>query len=509
MEEKTYRERSSPNPAKEIIKKGSIITLITIISRPLGYIREAIQAYLFGATMLVDAFVVAFNFPELVQTLFFSGATSAFLVPVCARYLNDDSEYSHVYSLFMNLAIVVTLIISVIFLIFSDFIVDIIAPGFNPTTKTITRYLFLIMIPVILFHTVLSVMKAFLNAREHFASPEFSGILWNIVFIASAVLLNKKYGIYSLAIGVTAGSLIQIIIQLPYLRRFNIHYSWVISLDHPSVKEAKRLFTGAMIATSIVPINSFIGRMIASYLPHGEVASLSYAFRIFILPFSLFAVPVYTVMFTKLSRLYHNGDFKAIYDHISSSIVLLCITLIPSTILLCSTGDLAIRLLYERGAFTPHETLLTNKALFGYSIGLIFYALSICFVRIFNALHDTKTPAIVGIASILINAGIAILLMNPMKNLGIALATSISSLFNFSALFICLKKKIHYRLSRHARRDIIRSLLVGIVLLLAIYTLRYTLSSMPYIILTISIILTAVIYGITFRDYYVGLIKRR
>lgn len=509
MKETTYRDKSSSNPAREIIRKGSIITLITIISRPLGYIREAIQAYLFGATMLVDAFVVAFNFPELIQTLFFSGATSAFLVPVCAKYLNDDREYSHVYSLFMNLAIVVTLIISVVFSIFSGFIVDIIAPGFNPATKHITRYLFLIMIPVIICHTVLSVMKAFLNAKEHFASPEFSGILWNIVFIISAILLSKKYGIYSLAIGVTAGSIMQIIIQFPFLRRLNIHYSRSISLNHPSVKEAKTLFTGAMIATSIVPINSFIGRMIASYLPHGEVASLSYAFRIFILPFSLFAVPVYTVMFTKLSRLYHDKDYKGISSHINSAIVLLCITLIPSTILLCSIGDFVIRLLYERGAFTSNETLLTNKALFGYSIGLIFYALSISFVRIFNSMHDMKTPAIVGIISIIINAGIAILLMNPIKNLGIALATSISSFFNFSILFFCLKRKMGYSLSRHVIKDITKSILVGIGLLITIYASRHIFVSMPYIVIILSILLTTIIYGITFKDYYKGLIKRR
>jgi len=509
LKETAYNKSPTPNPAREIIRKGSVITLITIISRPLGYIREAIQAYLFGATMLVDAFVVAFNFPELIQTLFFSGATSAFLIPVCARYLNDDREFSRVYSIFMNLAIIVTVFISVVFFITSGFIVDIIAPGFNPATKTVTRYLFLIMIPVILLHTILSVMKAFLNAREHFASPEFSGILWNIVFIAAAVMLSKRYGIYSLAIGVTAGSVMQILIQFPYLKKFNIRYIKTMSFSHPSVTEAKRLFTGAMIATSIVPINSFIGRIIASYLPHGEVASLSYAFRIFILPFSLFAVPIYTVMFSKLARLYHDRDFKGIHAHISSSLVLLCITLIPSTILLCSIGDLTIRLLYQRGAFTPYDTLLTNRALFGYSIGLVFYALSICFVRIFNAMHDMKTPAIVGIISILINAGLAIVLMNPLKNLGISLATSISSFFNFSILFFYLRKRIDYRLSRHAIRDIIKSLVVGIALLLAIYLSRHMLATRPYTVLILSIVLTVLFYGISFKDYYRGLIKKK
>ncbi len=108
MEQKISDIESSHASTTDIIKKGSVITIITMISRPLGYIREAIQAYLFGATLLVDAFIVAFNFPELIQTLFFSGATSAFLVPVCVRYMKDHEDYSSIYSTFINLAIVIT-----------------------------------------------------------------------------------------------------------------------------------------------------------------------------------------------------------------------------------------------------------------------------------------------------------------------------------------------------------------------------------------------------------------
>lgn len=509
MEQKTSDPESHQTPTSDIIRKGSIITIITLISRPLGYLREAIQAYLFGATLLVDAFVVAFNFPELVQTLFFSGATSAFLIPVCARYMGDRDQYSAIYSTFINLAIVLTLSLSIIFLIFSGPIVSLIAPGFAIETKSVTRFLFIIMIPVISLHAILSVMKAFLNAKEHFAAPEMSGIVWNIAFIASALLLKPRFRIYSLAIGVTVGSFLQIIMQLPYLSRFNIRYSMVLSLRHPAIAEAKRLFTGALIATSIVPINSFVGRILGSYLPHGEVAALSYAFRIFILPFSLFAVPIYTVVFSKLSKLYHDRDWEGIHAHIDSSLVLLSISLIPCTILLCSVGESAIKLLYERGAFTAEDTILTNRALFGYSIGLLFYALSISLVRVFNSLHDMKTPALVGITSIAMNAVLAAILMGPFKNLGISLATSIVSLYNFVVLYTILKKKIGYRLQRKTVKEITKSLLAGILLAVGIYAARKALSLGPYALLTASALLTVVIYGLTFRNQYASLLRRR
>ena len=502
-------DKDRRNPALDIIRKGSVITIITLISRPLGYIREAIQAYLFGATALVDAFIVAFNFPELIQTLFFSGATSAFLIPVCTKYLNEREEYSRIYSTFINISIILTLLVSLLFFVFSSTVVRMIAPGFTEPAKVITNNLFLIMIPVISFHTVLSVMKAFLNAKEHFAAPELSGILWNLFFIASALLLGKELGIYSLAIGVSAGSLAQIIMQYPYLRKYGIRYHFTVDLKHPSVKTAKSLFTGALIATSIVPINSFVGRIIASYLPHGEVASLSYAFRIFILPFSLFAVPVYTVMFSKISKLFHDRDLQGIRAHIDSSIVLMCVTLIPATILLCTTGDLCVKVLYERGAFTPADTAMTNRALFGYGIGLIFYALSISFVRVFNAMHDMKTPALIGITSIALNAIIASVLMVPFRNFGIALATSIVSLYNFCFLYAILKSRTGYSIARGAMRDIIKSLLAGIILTMAIVAARRLLPGGLFVPLIISAFLTIVIYGIFFGSYYKKFLHRR
>lgn len=471
--------------------------------------REAIQAYLFGATLLVDAFVISFNFPEMIQTLFFSGATSAFLIPVCSRYLNDPEEFSKLYSTFINLALLVTGVVSLGFLVLSGDIMRLIAPGFAPETKRVAYYLFIIMIPVITLHALLSVMKAFLNAKEHFAAPELSGVLWNLAFIAAALLLSKHIGIYSLALGVSVGALIQVFYQVPYLRRHGIHYRPSLSVRHPAVDEARRLFTGALIATSIVPINSFVGRIIGSYLPAGEVAGLAYAFRIFILPFSLFAVPAYTVLFSRLSTLHHEGDWEGTRAHIDSALVLFFVTLVPSTIFLCMAGDACIQILYQRGAFTPHDTSVTYRALLGYSTGLLFYALSICFVRVFNAMHDMRTPAIVGLTSIALNALVAWLLMPVLGNLGISLATSLVSCYNFLALYLVFRRRTGYAPSDHAKWEIIKAVTAGIILtgLLAIFKMAFF--GRPYLFFAASTLVTLVIYGFFFKDYYFSLLQRR
>jgi putative peptidoglycan lipid II flippase len=511
LELKASETYSRKHAAADIVKKGSVITIITLISRPIGFVREAVQAYLFGATRPVEAFIMAFNFPELIQTLFFSGATSAFLIPVCTKYLDDDREYSRLYSTFINITIILTILLSALFLIFSTPITRfIIAPGFlKPSEQEMTRILFLIMIPVIAFHTVLSVMKAFLNAKEHFAAPELSGILWSVCFIAAAFLFSDRFGVYSLAMGVTAGAFLQIVMQYPYLRRLNIRYHFVIDLRHPAVSQAKKLLTGALVATSAVPINSFVGKYLATSLPEGHVGALAYAFRIFILPASLFAVPIYTVLFSKISRLYHEKDWRSIFAHLESSMVLLTITLIPSTILLCSMGDLCFKVIYERGAFTPQATVLAARVLAGYSVGLIFYALSITFVRAFNAMHDTKTPAMVAVVSMALNALIAWCLLEPYASMGISLATSIASFFNFLSLFFIFKKKTNYKMSRQAALDIIKSLGAGIILLVLIYITRYLYPGRIYLPLFIAAVLTLVIYGAFFHQYYLLLLKKR
>lgn len=479
------------------------------MSRPLGFLREAIQAYLFGATLLVDAFVISFNFPEMVHTLFFSGATSAFLIPVCSRYLDDRAEFSRVYSLFMNVAVIVTGLVSIILLVASGPVMQLIAPGFSLEGRHVARFLFIVMIPVIPLHAMLSVMKAFLNAREHFAAPELSGIAWNVIFILAALALSGTIGIYSLAVGVSAAAVAQVLLQIPYLRSHGIHYQMRLPLDHPALREAKTLFTGALIATSVVPINSFVGRIVASYLPAGEVASLAYAFRIFLFPSSLFAVPIYTVLFSKLSRLYHEEDWQGINAHVDSSLVLVCITLIPSTIFLCIAGDVLVKLLYQRGAFAAKDTLMTYRALSGYSAGLIFYALSISFVRIFNARHDMKTPAIVGLTSIGLNAILAYLLMMPLGNLGVALATSIVSFYNFFVLYLLYKRKTDYRPSRQTKKEIAQSLIAGAFVALLLVGLRKVLPGRPYAFFALGILITVAVYGLVFKSYYLAFLRRR
>lgn len=152
---------------------------------------------------------------------------------------------------------------------------------------------------------------------------------------------------------------------------------------------------------------------------------------------------------------------------------------------------------------------MTNRALFGYGVGLVFYGLSLSFVRIFNALHDMKTPAVIGITSIALNALLASLLMARMRNMGISLATSIVSFYNFAMLYYLLKKKTGYRMSRKAIREVILSLVAGVIIAIFVYALRFLFPGNIFISLSLVFTFTAFIYFLFFRDYLMVFLKKR
>ncbi len=383
---------SSPTPApvtpavisapsrSSLARKGLPILIATLFSRPLGFVREAVQAALFGASRLTDAFLVAYNVPEMIQTLFFSGVLSNFFVPVITRYREQQEE-------------------------------------------------------------LMAVIKGTLNSLDHYAMPEYAGVFFNVVVIASALLLASSYGITSLALGVVGGSVVQVLVQVPMLVRKGIRYRPTLMFAHPALREMGGLVIGAVVATAVVPINAAVDRAMASGLPAGSISALAYAFRVFLLPVSLVAVPVYTVLLTDLSAAHHQGKPQVFKDQATAGLSLLFAVALPATAVLVALATPITRLLYERGQFTAADTVRTSQALAAFAVGTLAYGTSQVMVRLFNATKDTRTPAWVGVGSIALNAGGGWLLMRIWGHWGIALVTSIVSYLNTVVLYAIFRHR--------------------------------------------------------------------
>jgi len=425
----------SPSSRSRLARKGLPILIATLISRPLGFLREAVQAALFGASRLTDIFIIAYNVPELIQTLFFSGVLSNFFVPIITRYRNQREELSTVFSVTMNGALVLALTLASLCYVTAPWVMMVAAPGLTGTDHELAVFLFRFMLPMLILHCLLAVIKGTLNSINHYAMPEYAGVFFNLVMIACALTLAGSYSITSLAIGVVGGSIVQLLVQFPTLRQHGIRYHPSYGFSHPALHEMRGLVLGAIIATAVVPINAFIARAMASGLPAGSVSALAYAFRVFILPVSLFAVPVYTVLLTELSTAQHQGEQQRFKDQAATGLSLLFAVALPATAVLIALATPITRLLYERGQFTAEDTILTSQALIAYGVGVLAYGTSQVMVRLFNATKDTTTPAFVGLGSIGLSISGNWLFREWWGHWGIALVTSVVSYVNTLVLY--------------------------------------------------------------------------
>jgi putative peptidoglycan lipid II flippase len=417
------------------------ILLATLISRPLGFIREAVQAALFGASRLTDAFLVAYNVPEMIQTLFFSGVLSNFFVPVITRYREDRAELAKVFSAACNGALLLALALAGVCYVTAPELMLLAAPGLRGADRELAIFLFRLMLPMLVLHCLLAVVKGTLNSIDHYAMPEYAGVFFNLVMILCALLLSGSFGVTSLAIGVIGGSIVQLLVQIPVLAQKGVRYQPSVGVTHPALREMRGLVAGALIATAVVPVNAFIARALASSLPEGSISALAYAFRIFILPVSLFAVPVYTVLLTDLSAAQHQGARDRFKEQAVAGLSLLFAMALPATAVIMALATPISRLLYERGQFTAEDTVMTSQALMAYGVGILAYGASQVMVRLFNATKDTATPAWVGGGSIALNAAGCWLLMQIFGHWGIALVTSIVSYVNTVVLYLIFRRR--------------------------------------------------------------------
>lgn len=440
-----------------LVRKGRPIVIATLLSRPLGFVREAVQAALFGASRLTDAFLVAYNVPEMIQTVFFSGVLSNFFVPVITRY--RAAELNTVFSLALTAAFVIALTLAAGCYLAAPAILTLAAPGLSGDDHHLAVFLFRLMLPMLVLHCLLAVVKGTLNSLEHYAMPEYAGVFFNVVMIGCALSLSGSCGISSLAVGVVAGSLVQLAVQIPALARLGLRYRPSLAFHHPALREMGGLALGAFIATAVVPLNACIARALASTLAEGSISALAYAFRIFLLPVSLFAVPVYTVLLTELSAVQRSegviratgrrhlqfsqtdGAEPAFKDKATAGLSLLFAVALPATAVVVGLATPLTRLLYQRGQFTPEDVTLTSQALMAYGVGIVGYGTSQVMVRLFNATKDTRTPALVGLASVGLNALGGWLLMQVWGHWGIALMISLASGLNTLVLYAIFRHR--------------------------------------------------------------------
>lgn len=432
-----------------IIRSAGIISFATMISRVLGLVRDMIIAYFFGTSTSVQAFIVAFRIPNTLRDLVAEGAANAAFVPVLTEYhtAKSEKEFWRLSNNIFNIMFLILVGISILGIIFSPFIVRVIAPGFITDAQKLNLTISLnrIIFPFIFLVGLSTYAMGILNTLNHFSTPAFGPALFNLSLISAVCLLSRRFGVYSLAIGVLAGGAVQLLIQAPFLYKKGMRFDYSIDLKNSATRKIGKLLLPRAAGSCIYQMGSFIDTIFASFagiVGQEAVAFIYYANRLIQLPIGVFGNAIAQASLPAMSAHASKRDLDKLRDIVTFSLRTTFIITIPAAIGLIVLARPIVSVLFERGQFLPESTTVTSRVLIFYAIGLFSYSAVKILANAFYAMQDTVTPVKFSSISLVLNIILNAILMFPLGVMGLALSTSASSIFNFAMLMNRLNKKI-------------------------------------------------------------------
>ena len=433
-------------------KAAGIVGLAVLCSRVLGLAREAIFAALFGGGRVMDAFTIAFRIPNLLRDLFAEGALStAFVTTFSKTVLEGDQAAWRLANKVATLTIVVLSAIVIAGILSSPWLVSVLAPGFVGEKAALTVTLTRVMYPFILMVSLAALVMGMLNAKNVFGVPAMASSFFNLGSIVTGVVLgwclDPGFGpkaILGLAIGTLVGGGLQLVVQLPSLRRLGYVFHPDFQWRDPGVRTILRLMGPSVVAASTTQVNVLVNSIFASGLGDGPTFWLTIAFRLMQLPLGLFGVALGTVALPLLARMAATGNMTAFRSELARGMRLAFLMTIPASIGLMLLAEPIISVLYQHHKFGVPETAAAAGALRFYAIGLCGYAALKVLVNAFYAVDKRKTPMVVSFSAVALN-----LILNWFFTLhlgwgyrGLALSTSCIATSNFLILYFLMRRHL-------------------------------------------------------------------
>jgi len=434
------------NAQQSVLGAASTVGGWTMLSRVLGFVRDVLLARVLGAGPLADAFFVAFKLPNFFRRMFAEGTLTVALVPVLADERKKGEEETHAYlNALATLLLMVLLIFTLAGIIFMPWLLLGFAPGFHGEPERWDQALLLArwMFPYLLLISLSAMAWAVLNAHKRFSLAAASPALLNVAIIFAAIVLAPSFEnpAVALAIGVVFGGMLQLGIQIPALKRIGWIPRLSFKFKNPAVSQTLLLFGPALLGVAAVQINILVGTILATLLPAGSVSYLYYADRIVQLPLALFGIAMGTALLPALSEHMANKRIDDAKKDLRHGLAWLTWITLPAMIGIFILAEPIIATLFEHGEFTHSATVATAQALQAYGLGLIAF----CWVRVLStacfASKDAKSPMRFAFISVIINIILAIILMQPLAHVGLALATSLAAFFNVALLIFHVRKQ--------------------------------------------------------------------
>ena len=423
-------------------KTALLVMVITILSKILGFGREIVLSYVYGASAITDAYLISQTIPYVVFSFIGAGIATGF-IPLYNRIFKEQGRLEankYTNNLSNALLLLVSIIVAFVFL-FTQPIVKIFASGFSRETLELAIKFTRISIVGIYFVANINIFASFLQIHKNYIIPALLGFPMNLVIIAS-LFISTKTNIYVIAIGSVLATASQLLLLIPFVRKTGYRYQPVLNLKDEHIKTMIIIALPVIAGQSVNQINVLVDRTLASGIAVGGISALNYANRLNGFVQGLFVASISTVLYPMISKMAAENNIKGLKSSISEAISIINLLVIPATIGAMIFSKEIVTLLFGRGAFTPEAIDMTGGALFYYSIGMIAFGLRDILSRAFYALQDTKTPMINATIAVVINIILNIVLSKYLGIGGLALATSIAAIVGTLLLFITLRRKI-------------------------------------------------------------------
>lgn len=429
-----------------LLKSLAAVSSLTMLSRVLGFVRDTIIARTFGAGVASDAFVVAFKLPNLLRRIFAEGAFSQAFVPILAEYKTQQGEEAtRTFIAFVTgLLTLVLAVVTLLGVLAAPWIVWISAPGFadEPDRFALTTDLLRVTFPYILLISLSSLAGAVLNTWNRFSVPAFVPTLLNVSMIVFALFLSPYFDPPIMALGwaVLVGGLLQLLYQLPHLKKVGMLVLPRLNLKDRGVWRVLKQMGPAIFGVSVSQISLIINTIFASFLVAGSVSWMYYADRLMELPSGVLGVALGTILLPALSKTYASAS-REDYSRLLDWGLRLCFVLVlPSAVALAVLAEPLTVSLFQYGKFSANDALMTQHALIAYSVGLLGIILVKILAPGFYAQQNIKTPVKIAIFTLFSTQLMNLAFIGPLAHVGLALSIGLAACLNASLLYWQLRK---------------------------------------------------------------------
>ena len=435
----------APVRSGRIARSTAFFSIATAASRVAGLGREIVAAGYYGVSGPMSAFTIAFQVPNLVRSLFADAALQPAFVPIFTEQL-EKKNYREAFRLASTLLLLVTLVlgaITALFVLVAPLVIPLVAPGFQGALLDLTVTLSQVLFPILILLGISGVVVGILNSYDRFGAFAIAPLFWNLTIILLLVVLAPMFEgqdrIYAYAIGILAGTLVQLLIPVFDLRNTPFKFGWSFDWRNRDVRRVLLLMLPVTISLGLINFNLIINSLFGTLVSDQAPAAIDKAFRIYQLPQGIFSVAIATVLFPTLARFASRGDHDSLRSTMANGMRQILFVLVPAAAAILVLSEPMIRLVYQRGEFTPEQTTLVATALFWFAFSLPTNGLFLLLTRTFFSLQRPWLPTAIAAGNLAVTA-VAALGLYHLGVGGIVAATAIATGASVVAQCVVLRR---------------------------------------------------------------------